>query len=538
MVADGDATEEQPVPVPHRPDLMGSPPVAQWPWRHSILVAVIVGLFLYVALRNLADVAGGADSSGYLNLATWLERGELLQTTPDLERFDLTGPDMPLLVPLGLQRGRRPRQIVAYYPIGLPVQMAALKWLVRSDRGRFLVAPFAGALGLLVFYVLARQLGLPRSYALSGVAMLAVTPTYLLYSLQPMSDVVATFWGLLAFTTAFAARRHLAWTVMAGFAFAMGVLVRPTNILLLPALLIATPLNLRAYVLLGLGGVPLAACLLAFNAVSYGSVLATGYGEAWRTETAWSYFPDRVEHYVGWLSTLLTPWVPLSLVVLPFAGGVPRRNRWFLLTWFLPLFVFYCTYYPYAEWWYTRFLLPVLPALILASLLVTRDILERVRDKADWFWAPTAAHADRARLIRGAGFGLLAMVVLTGLYQISLRNVLEIDDNERAYREACLWAKEHLPAKAAVLAMQTSGALEYYTDFVIVRWDQLDSRRFERVDRRVASQGYEWFALLFPHEAERVRRLVTGKLDQVATFGPITLFRLIRDESSAELGGA
>lgn len=534
----GEVRAKEPAALGDRPGTSLEPPVGRWSWPYSVGLAAIIGLFLVVTLNNLSDVAGGADSSGYLNLANGLEHGVLIQQSREVELFGLTSSDTPLFVPLGLKRGRGPREIVAYYPVGLPAQMVALKRLVGLDRGPFLVAPLAGALGLLVFYLLARQFALPRSYALSGVVILAVTPTYLLYSLQPMSDVVATFWGMVAIVCAFAARCHGGWMAMSGLAFAMGVLVRPTNGLLLPALLIAIPLSLRAYVLFGLGGAPLAAVLLAFNYISYGSVLATGYDEVWTTDVTWSFFPERFQHYVEWLGRLMTPFIPLSLIALPFAVGVSRRNRWFLLTWFLPLFVFYCMYYHYAEWWYTRFLLPVLPALILASLLVTRDLLGWVRDKANWFWAPTAAHADRARVIRGAGFGLLAMVVLTGLYQTSRQNVLEIDDNERTYREACLWAKEHLPAKAAVLAMQTSGALEYYTDFVIVRWDQLDPRRFERVDRRIASQGYEWFALLFPHEAERVHRLVPGKLDQVATFGPITLFRLIGDESSTEPGGA
>ena len=107
--------------------------------------------------------------------------------------------------------------------------------------------------------------------------MLAIMPTYLFSSLQPMGDVVATFWGMAALAAALAARRHFAWMMVAGLAFGLGVLVRPTNALLLPALLVSTPLTPRAYLLLGVGGAPMVASYLAFNQLSYGRLLSTGY---------------------------------------------------------------------------------------------------------------------------------------------------------------------------------------------------------------------------------------------------------------------
>ena len=262
--------------------------------RHAGL-ATIAGLFLWVVLTNLSDVAGGADASGYLNLSRWLERGEFTQPVREVERFDLADPDTPLFVPLGLTTlSPRPREAVATYPVGLPAQMVGLERLLGSERGRFLVAPLTGTLGLLMCYLLARQLSLPPSYALAGVAMLAVMPMYLLHSLQPLSEVVATFWGMAALAAALAARRHLAWMLVAGLAFGLGVGVRPTNALLLPALLVSTPLNVHAYLLLAIGAAPMSTAFLAFNQLSYGSLLATGYGQRMGVRCVLGPFPVEI----------------------------------------------------------------------------------------------------------------------------------------------------------------------------------------------------------------------------------------------------
>src|SRR5205814_377341 len=57
-----------------------------------------------------------------------------------------------------------------------------------------------------------------------------------------------------------------------------------------------------------------------------------------------------------------------------------RRDRVHLMLalWWWPFFLFYSFYGPYETWWYTRFLLPAYPALIISALLAARDIAPRV----------------------------------------------------------------------------------------------------------------------------------------------------------------
>ena len=99
-------------------------------------------------------------------------------------------------------------------------------------------------------------------------------------------------------------------------------------------------------------------------------------------------------------------------------------------------------------------------------------------------------------------------------------------DGEQVYRAASLWATEHVPPRAVMLSVQTSGALDYYTDFVVVRWDYLDPERFERLRAKIDLLGYEWYAMLFSFEQERFEQHVPDRLEHLEEFGPITVWRL------------
>ena len=65
---------------------------------------------------------------------------------------------------------------------------------------------------------------------------------------------------------------------VAAAAFGMGVLVRPTNALLLPAVLVAMPLSPAALGLLVLGGAPFAVFTSTYNYFTYGEMFNNGYG--------------------------------------------------------------------------------------------------------------------------------------------------------------------------------------------------------------------------------------------------------------------
>ena len=467
----------------------------------ALSLLVILFIFAAFAFANLARIAGGSDSSGYLNLSRRLAAGRTVENVEALDIFDLDEAYAGVFVPLGFTVGPDGTSL-PYYPPGMPLQMAVLEALAGPDVGPFLVPPLAGLLGLAAFFVLVRQLGLSARFALAGTAMMAVCPTYLSYSLQPMSDAVATAFVTMALAAALVARQQVWWMLVAAAAFGMGVLVRPTVVLLLPALLIAMPFTVRGYLLLVIGGAPFALFNVTYNYFTYGGMFVTGYGGIGNIETSWEWFSPRFTHYTQWLTTLLSPLVALASLIFPFDSNVPRRTRALLVVWFVPTFTFYCTYQHYDAWGYTRFLLPAMGALVVAALFVARDVLSSL-NRAQWLWAPTLASEERQRVVKGIGIALLTMVIVASVYHNSWLHVLFVDEGEASYRAACLGVNEQAPARTVVLAMQASGALEYYTHAVVARWDQLEPESFNLLRDRFEARGYAVYALLFPFESER-----------------------------------
>src|SRR5688572_25421971 len=310
-----------------------------------------------------------------MNSARLLASGRASEPVRGLQRLSLPPDDAPLFIPLGYVPGTRPGTMSPSYPSGLPLHMAAAASVGGWGRAPFLVGPLAGLACLVLIFFLGRELGLPRGLAFAGSVLLAFTPVFVSQELVAMSDVPATAWALAAVLAALRARRTPAWAALAGAAFAVGVLVRPMNALLLPALLFALPARPRSWGLFAVGGIPFAAFLLLYNEAAFGNPLSTGYGSLLSEGLAWSNFAPRAAYYALWLSRTLSPIVLLGWLAFAFDRRVAGRDRVMLLAWFAAFFVFYGFYVVYGAWWYTRFLLPGIPALIVATLLVLRDAL-------------------------------------------------------------------------------------------------------------------------------------------------------------------
>ncbi|MGH9399385.1 MAG: glycosyltransferase family 39 protein, partial [Thermoanaerobaculia bacterium] len=239
------------------------------------LLFLCLGAFL---ASKTSYVAGGSDSSGYLNAARLFTEGRVTERVEPLARFGLSDARAPLFTPLGFTQAGRPGSIAPSYPPGLPLHMAAAALLFGWKHAPFLVAPLASLVCLWLMYLVGRQLQLPPAFAAAGAAVLGFFPTFAAYSLQSMSDVPATAWTLAAVLAALRSRRSPHAAFLAGAAFAVAVLVRPTNALLLAPLLAALPSRPGILARAALGGLPLAALLLAYNAAAFGSPWRTGYG--------------------------------------------------------------------------------------------------------------------------------------------------------------------------------------------------------------------------------------------------------------------
>jgi 4-amino-4-deoxy-L-arabinose transferase-like glycosyltransferase len=190
-----------------------------------------------------------------------------------------------------------------------------------------------------------------------------------------MSDAVAMFWSLAAILAAMRCRKWDGWALLAGAAFGMAFLTRPSSILLLVPLLFSLRFKPKTILFFILGGLPLAAIFFGYNIVAHSHPLVTGYWvngvQNLLTTTG---FTDRFNFYRYWIKVTMSPLPLLGWLVVAADRKVEWRNRAMLISWFGAFFLFCSCYDYYLAWWCTRFLLPVYPAMILGALLVARDV--------------------------------------------------------------------------------------------------------------------------------------------------------------------
>jgi hypothetical protein len=483
-----------------------------------IALGGVAALFLAYALvlfHHTVFAVGGSDSSGYMNMARLLSEGSATTRIRGLDRLGL-GPEFAeTFIPLGFSPGPRPATMSGSYPPGLPLHMALAGVVGGWSRAPFFVSPIAALVCLVLIYRLGRDVGLSPALALAGSALLGFFPTFVFQAVQPMSDVVATAWALAAVCAAYRARllSSALWAGAAGAAFGIGILVRPTNALVLAPLLFLLPLRGRTWLAFAAGGAPFAAFQLAYGSAAFGSPWTTGYRSLLSEGMAASNFPARARHYAFWTARLLSPLVPLGWMAVAADRRVTLRDRWVLVTWFAAFFLFYSFYAPYETWWYTRFLLPGYPALILGALLATRD-----------FVVGPAKPAKRWRIPAAALLVLLALTV--EVRYVTKNRIHKFYKGERIHPEACAMARRRLPGNAIVLSMQMSGALHYYTDLPYAMWNWMDAHRFSVLRVSTESRGFRWYALLAPFEVVEVEKNLPGQWQEIDRVGDVSLREL------------
>jgi 4-amino-4-deoxy-L-arabinose transferase-like glycosyltransferase len=407
------------------------------------------------------------------------------------------------------------------YPIGFPLHLALAGVLFGWDKAPYFVSPVAGVLCLILMYAVGRQLGLSRWPAAGGALLLASCPTLVFQAVQPMSDVTATLWTLAAILAGLKARGDRRWSAVAGFALGVAVLVRPLDLMLVLPLVFALPLDRRALVLFILGGVPAAAFLLIYNNACFGNPFDTGYSLTGHWGLfGFSYFPSHFSNYVRWTSAVLTPFVALGWLVAPFDRLLPRRDRALLLTWFATFLLAYSCYQPADQWWYTRFLLPGIPAIILAFVLIAQDL------------AASVGGFGRQCVIAGA-IVVIGLAAGIGFRNAKSWSALDQWQGQATFRSACRWAKERMPADAVVLSSDLSGSLRFYTTLQPVRWEYLDPASFQLLRDRTAVRGGQWFALLRHYELVSAARRVSGNWAHLGDMEDVSLWAL---EDSTSVG--
>jgi hypothetical protein len=380
------------------------------------------------------------------------------------------------------------------YPMGLPISILGnckvFGWMLGPA-----VTMALYAIGCLVaIYVLGVELKLGRELSFLATIFLCCCPLFLFMTLQTMSDMPATLWATLAVIGCLKAERKTVWAAFAGFSFVFGVLVRPTSFLMLLPLACVFPWSIRRLAAFCVGAAPGAICVIALNRILYGHILTTGYGNVF-SSFGIRYVPSTLHNYIVSLPVELTPLV-LLFVAFPFVKLELREAvRIGLIAWVITFFAFYATYFcTHEAWWYLRFVLPTYPAIIIGILFVIKRIGTCIP----------------------LPFKFIGWIALVGFISFSEKShsvklsALDIGNGEKVYPDTCAFITRSIPDTAVIFCMQESGAIFYYTEHRIVRWDCISADNFTAIESACAQARRRIYMVLFPFEEEAALKKFHG----------------------------
>jgi hypothetical protein len=470
-----------------------------------VLLAIAVAA---VGVRQGVLVAEASDAWGYISQADlWLD-GDLTFEQPVSRDIPWPNADWTF-APLGYRPAITPGAIVPTYPPGLPVLMAIAKSVVGAC-GPFLIAPLLGGLTIWWTYLLGVRLS-SRLIGLTAAVLLATSPIFLLMVLNPLSDVPATALLTLGLVLALSPFRWRA--VATGAAVSMALFIRP-NLLLVgvvfltfvvwsaPALLPPEGgshgddegirrARLRALVWFAAGGAPLVLAVAVINTMLYGSPWSAGHGSLGELYS-WTFAGQNLIDYSKWLWATETPFIALSLMPLIAwrRSGLSRAAYGFVVSFIAAVWLSYVFYRAYGLWLYLRFLLPIIPLLVvLASVglaMAVRRISDRGGQIALALLVVTAALTLRVGVIRG-------------------EQVLGHWREGVPYTSVGEYVRQRLPSNAVVFTVQHSGSIRYYADRLTLRWDFLPADWWPRAVNVLTERGYRPYVLLTAEEDEVFR---------------------------------
>jgi hypothetical protein len=150
-------------------------------------------------------------------------------------------------------------------------------------------------------------------------------------------------------------------------------------------------------------------------------------------------------------------------------------------------------------------------------MLVAQTLAER--------WGLAGAAAGRRRLYAGLALGA-ALAAFLGSWDYR-NQPHHTGRGERAYYLAIDALRPALPPGAVIAAMQASGAIYCYSNYTIVRWDQIRPDNFPRIADACAAAQRPLFALLLPFEEQQVfpEQRLPGTWKKIQTVRDFTLWR-------------
>jgi hypothetical protein len=406
---------------------------------------VASAVFLWFHLH--VPFCGGLDSYGYVSAAHAIAAANLVQPQAMLDwlpferAIDAATPLAWVAAPSGLA-------IVPAYPLGFPVVMAAA--ILLAGPGAAFYVPLLAAAGIVALaFVAARRAAGPLAGAAAAIVV-AWNPVLVNMAVQPMSDVPAAFWYLLAVTCLLGPRTRPAF---AGLAFGMSVWTRPLVLALAPALIILLPRRRRAVVEFVAGGVPVALAMAGMQWLMYGSPFRTGYGGTDGLFTT-ANVGRHLFAYARWTFALHGP-----IFAAAFAAGLWRAPRRLALSAVVGLatgtipYLFNLQYFD--DWDLVRYILPALVPCVIVAVLGAVSVVQQ--------WLP-----KRAAVI---GVLILSAAAAAGSFRVLAgKSTWQLYRQESRYQAVAEWFVQRTPENAVVFADLHSGSLRFYAGRSTLRW--------------------------------------------------------------------
>jgi hypothetical protein len=509
-------------------------------WERPAALAAVLGLFALIALRRpviagarlafhhlplLAAAwataaavifgtfaVGGADSYGYVSQAVLLVHGRLTDEVVVQTSFDWPNVEQTL-TPLGYVSGRTSGTMAPLYPPGLSLLMAPFAAV--DPRGIFLLVPLSAAAVVWCSWRLGRELRLPLAGRL-GALLVAVSPTFVHQAVQPMSDVPVTACWMGALVIARASGR---WSApAAGVLSSLAILIRPNLAPLAVVIAVAAATAGARFswprcVACAMAMLPGVVLLGVIQYVRYGSPLGSGYG-TFEELFALSHVGSNLARYPRWMLETHTPFIALWVFAPFWFVRAPSSVRSFGWIGYAFCVAVVAAYLPYVyfrpeEWFYTRFLLPAIPLMIVLGVATLFELLRRLSPRA----------AGPIAIVGALGLAVWLPMTSQRLGTFALHRL------EHKYPAVGAEVRNRLPGSAFVLAMQHSGSIRYYAGRPILRWDVLDPAFLDHAVAALRAAGREPFVVLDRDEEVAFRERFAPQrphtLDRLALIGAV-----------------
>ena len=428
-------------------------------WLPAVALGCAILLVVH-AVRYGAFTAGGSDSYAYVSQAYSWASGVLPRPQPIPLSVPWPSGDASL-APLGYCPGPEPHTTVPTYAPGLPLMMAAA--LVLGACGPFLVVPFCAGLVVWLTWLLGRRTGGAWAGMLAAAFVMA-SPIVVFQSMWPMTDVpVAALWTGAAVAVLGGTRRS---AFAAGLWTAPAYLVRP-NLPAIPLVFLAhLALSARGrerwirVALFGAPAAPAAITVAILYTLWHGSPWNAGFGSAEEIFALENIVPNLMRYPV-WLWQSQSPLVLIAFIPLlsPFRSDAYQQAVRLLTALFLATLISYLVYFRFEEWWYLRFLLPAMPAVLV--LMSTGMVAIGRRVPKPWGRVAVTAVA-------------LLLLAHTMRFNVAHGMFGTVSEAERRYAEVGTYIHEALPRNAVILSIQHSGSVRFYSGRMTIRWDLID----------------------------------------------------------------